>query len=58
MNMPLLTVEAMKMETTVVSKVNGKVDKIYVNEGEQVNQEDLLVSLKSKKNNLTHNDRQ
>ena len=34
----------MKMETTVVSKVNGKVDKIYVNEGEQVNQEDLLVS--------------
>lgn len=44
MNMPLLTVEAMKMETTVVSKVNGKVDKIYVNEGEQVNQEDLLVS--------------
>ena len=43
-NQPLLTVEAMKMETTVVSKVNGKVDKIYVNEGEQVNQEDLLVS--------------
>lgn len=43
-NMPLLTVEAMKMETTVVSKVNGKVDKIYVKEGEQVNQEDLLVS--------------
>ena len=34
----------MKMETTVVSKVNGKVDKIYVKEGEQVNQEDLLVS--------------
>jgi len=38
------TVEAMKMETTVVSTVNGKVDKIYVKEGEQVNQEDLLIS--------------
>ena len=43
-NMPLMTVEAMKMETTVVSKVEGKVDKIYVKEGEQVNQEDLLIS--------------
>ena len=43
-NMPLMTVEAMKMETTVVSKVNGKVDKIYVQEGDAVNQEDLLMS--------------
>lgn len=43
-NMPLMTVEAMKMETTVVSKVEGKVDKIYVKEGEQVNQDDLLIS--------------
>lgn len=43
-NMPLMTVEAMKMETTVLSKVTGKVDKIYVKEGEQVNQEDLLIS--------------
>lgn len=43
-NMPLMTVEAMKMETTVVSKVNGKVDKIYVQEGDSVNQEDLLIS--------------
>ena len=40
----LLILEAMKMETTVVSTVNGKVDKIYVKEGEQVNQEDLLIS--------------
>ncbi|MDD4370626.1 MAG: pyruvate carboxylase [Anaerostipes sp.] len=43
-NMALMTVEAMKMETTVMSKVNGKVDKIYIKEGEQVNQEDLLIS--------------
>ena len=43
-NMPLMTVEAMKMETTVVSKVNGSVDKIYVEEGESVHQDDLLLS--------------
>ena len=30
-NMPLMIVEAMKMETTFVSKINGTVDKIYVN---------------------------
>ena len=40
----VIILEAMKMETTVVSTVNGKVDKIYVKEGEQVNQEDLLIS--------------
>ena len=34
----------MKMETTVVSRVAGKVDKIYVAEGDRVSQDDLLVS--------------
>lgn len=43
-NMPLMTVEAMKMETTVVSKVNGKVDKVYVQAGDSVAQNDLLIS--------------
>ena len=43
-NMPLMTVEAMKMETTVVSKVDGTVDKIYVKEGDSVRQDDLLIS--------------
>ena len=43
-NMPIMTVEAMKMETTVVSTVNGKVDKIYVEPGDSVHQEDLLIS--------------
>ena len=43
-NMPLMTVEAMKMETTVVSAVDGTVDKIYVKEGDSVKQEDLLIS--------------
>ena len=39
-----MIVEAMKMETTFVSKVNGKVDKLYVAPGDRVNMEDLLVS--------------
>ena len=43
-NMPLMVVEAMKMETTVLSKVKGKVDKIFVKPSERVNQEDLLIS--------------
>lgn len=43
-NMPLMVVEAMKMETTFVSKVNGKVDKLYVTPGDRVNTEDLLIS--------------
>ena len=43
-NQPLLTVEAMKMETSIVANQDGVIDKIYVKEGEQVNQGDLLVS--------------
>ena len=43
-NQPLMIVEAMKMETTVVSKVNGTVDKLYVKPGDRVNSEDLLIS--------------
>ena len=34
----------MKMETTVVSKVDGVVDKLYVKQGDRVNAEDLLIS--------------
>lgn len=43
-NMPLMAVESMKMETTFVSKVSGTVDKIYVAAGDRVTQEDLLIS--------------
>ncbi len=43
-NTPLMVIEAMKMETTVVSKVKGVVDKIYVKQGDEVNQDALLVS--------------
>ncbi len=49
-NMPLMTVEAMKMETTVVSKVAGTVDKIYVQQGDSVSQDDLLISFHLAKN--------
>lgn len=43
-NMPLMVIEAMKMETTVIAKVNGIVDKIYVRDGEEVNEDTLLAS--------------
>ena len=45
-NTPLLVVEAMKIETTIVSKTAGVVDEIFVTEGEKVNSEDLLVTFK------------
>ena len=41
-----MTVEAMKMETSIVSMRNGIVDKIYVKEGERVSQEELLITFK------------
>ena len=43
-NQPLLTIEAMKMETAIVAKEDGVIDKIYAVEGEKVSQGDLLVS--------------
>ncbi len=43
-NQPVLTVEAMKMETSIVAKEDGVIDRIYVKEGEKVSQGDLLVS--------------
>ena len=56
-NMPLMTIEAMKMETTVTSRVSGVVDKIYVSEGDEVNQDALLVSFildEEEMKNVTH----
>lgn len=38
------TDEAMKMETTVVSKVNGTVDRVCVKQGDSVHQGNLLIS--------------
>ena len=45
-NTPLMVVEAMKIETTIVSKTAGIVEKVYVSEGYKVNSEDLLVTFK------------
>ncbi len=45
-NQSLMTVEAMKMETTFVAKADGFVEMIYVKEGDSVNQDDLLISFK------------
>ena len=43
-NAPLLTIEAMKMETTITAKSAGTVECIYVKEGEQVQTQALLIS--------------
>ena len=44
MNQPLLVIEAMKMETTIVAKQAGVIDKIYVKDKDRVNTGDLLIS--------------
>lgn len=43
-NQPLLVIEAMKMETTIVAKQAGVIDKIYVVDKDRVGTGDLLVS--------------
>lgn len=43
-NTPLFMIEAMKMEATILSKVDGKIDSIYVKEGTQVIQDELLAT--------------
>ena len=43
---PLAVIEAMKMETNILSPMNGTVDKIYVQEGQQVKTGQLIVKLK------------
>lgn len=48
-NAPLLVVEAMKMETTVVAKHSGKIEKVLVAAGDHVNVDDLLVTFISEK---------
>ncbi|MCL2351145.1 MAG: pyruvate carboxylase [Firmicutes bacterium] len=42
LNAPLLTIEAMKMETTVLASVAGIIDKVYVTEGAVVAQDELV----------------
>ena len=45
-NQPLLSLEAMKMETTVLSTIDAIVEAIYVKQGDTVSSEDLLISFK------------
>lgn len=45
-NQPLMIVEAMKMETNLVSKVSGVIETIVVKEGDMVESGQLLIKLK------------
>ncbi|MCW5908871.1 MAG: pyruvate carboxylase [Chitinophagales bacterium] len=44
-NQPLFVIEAMKMESTITAPANGKVSKVYLQEGVMVEQDDCVVSL-------------
>ena len=44
-NQVLTVVEAMKMETEIVSPVDGTVDTIYVSEGQTVESGELMMKL-------------
>ena len=57
-NMPLLTVEAMKMETTAYPKLTERWIRSTLMKANRSIRKICLYLLKSKKNNLTHNDRQ
>ncbi|MBQ4249116.1 MAG: biotin/lipoyl-binding protein, partial [Clostridia bacterium] len=38
-------VEAMKMETSVVAKVDGTIEKVYIKEGQSVKAGELLIQM-------------
>ncbi len=44
-NQPLFIIEAMKMETTITAIMDGKINKIFVEPGEMVRPEDLVISM-------------
>lgn len=45
-NQPLVIIEAMKMETVIVARVDGVVDEIYVKNEEMVSDKQLLITMK------------
>ncbi len=45
-NEPLFIIEAMKMETTITSNMQGEIDKVVIPEGEMVFSDDLVVVMK------------
>ena len=42
----LATVEAMKMETSVVARMDGIVDEVFVSEGQSVKAGELMITIK------------
>lgn len=42
---PIAVIEAMKMETNIISAIDGVIDKIYVNQGDQVVSGQLIAKL-------------
>lgn len=44
-NKPIMTIEAMKMETTVLSKSNGVISEVLVKEGDRVSDNQLVATL-------------
>ncbi len=46
-NDPLFIIEAMKMESTITAPMAGVIKKIYINGGEMIEQDDLVVELES-----------
>jgi pyruvate carboxylase len=43
----LLTMEAMKMQTTIYSNADGVVDEIHISVGDRVESKDLLIRLRA-----------
>ena len=43
---PIVVIEAMKMETNILAPMKGTVDKIYVEEGQQVKAGELIARLR------------
>ncbi len=44
-NQPLFVIEAMKMETTISATADGEVAKVYLTDGDMVEQDDLVVEM-------------
>ena len=45
-NQPIAVIEAMKMETNILAPIGGVVDKIFVNDTQQVKSGELIATLK------------
>ncbi len=50
-NQPVITLESMKMEFTIVSHVDGYANGVFVHEGKEVHAGDYLISIKNRNDN-------